>query len=203
MHVCAYEYMHVCICIVYTKGTYYNKINTVYNYCNVKTYILLNLFIIFKGSSGKRHWDSGQQLNIPSYATAVSIVFCITKGWLHSTCSKNSLIALGLEMYVLMFSVAHSLVGVCVIGRTHQFKKSLNVGLVAVRVTQWQECAGLSCTLNWYTILNWIWWRSFWIVERFPRKNNCTWTYVTPDSQPLTGFQAGRPASKPVRQISV
>ena len=55
-------------------------------------------------------------------------------------------------MYVLMFSVAHNLVGVFVIGQTHQFKKSLNTGLATVRVTQWQECAGLSCTLNWYTI---------------------------------------------------
>ena len=139
-------------------------------YSNVNTYVLLALFILFKAFSGKRHWDSGQLPNIPSYATAVSIVFCITKGWLHSTFSKSiGLIAKGLVRYVLIFSIAHNLFGVFVIcGQTHQSKTSLNTGSAAVRVTQWQECAGLSCTLNWYTILFWIWRSVCLIVEQFP-----------------------------------
>ena len=43
------------------------------------TYISFPLFVFDNGLSGKTHWDTGQELKIPSYAIAVSIVFTTAK----------------------------------------------------------------------------------------------------------------------------
>ena len=107
---------HVCVCRNVKKCIY--KL-ILYSF---KTYISSSLFTLGNGVSGKRHWDSGQLPNIPSYAIAVSIVFCFTKGWLHITLSiKPSSIATGCERYVLLLLVAHNWFPVLMTGWMHHW----------------------------------------------------------------------------------
>ena len=134
------------------------------------TYISFPLFVFDNGLSGKTHWDTGQEPKIPSYAIAVSIAFTTAKEseW-HSTWWMEFVsTATGSDKYVLiMSSIAHTLIlNMSLINLLHcHLPSTRSMSPTASMLTQWQECAGLSCTLNWYTVLFWMLWTSVWFVE--------------------------------------
>ena len=134
------------------------------------TYISFPLFVFDNGLSGKTHWDTGQEPKIPSYAIAVSIVFTTAKEYeWHSTWWMEFVsTATGSDKYVLiMSSIAHTLIlNMPLIKLLHcHLPSTRSMSPTASMLTQWQECAGLSCTLNWYTVLFWMLWTSVWLVE--------------------------------------
>ena len=80
---------------------------------------------------------------------AMSVSFSVVNGWSQSKYTRLPFIT-GSDRYIIVVDsfLAHK----TLLDVSHHLLTRLMSPTVSM-LTQWQECAGLSCTLNWYTVL--------------------------------------------------